>query len=106
MDRDDLIDILYNFIISTFSDYYWKSATQYSYSSTDFAIYNSYNDFCFFQEMVLYSKSDKELLLLINIKEMIETLKINVMESRYMLPSKGYSFVFDTNGSLIICDKK
>ena len=106
MDRDDLINILYNFIVDRFNQYYWKSASKYKYSSTDFAQYDSYNDFCLTQEIILYGKSYQELVFLISIKNMIEDDGINIMESRYMLPKLGYGILFNNDGKLIIYNKK
>ena len=105
MDRFDLIDNLYN-IVTRFNCYYWKSSTKYRYSSTDFAKYDSYDDFCLVQEIILYGKSYKELLYLDNLKDLINNNEIEIMTTDYMLPKLGYGIVFNNDGKLIIYDGK
>lgn len=104
MDREDLVDYLYNFINTTFNHGYWKSANKYNYSSTKFSRYDNYNNFCLFQELILNSKSHNELLLLFDIVNNINQIKI--LNTNNMRPSKAYGIVFDTDGSLIIHTKK
>ena len=104
MNRYDLIDYLYNFITTTFNYGYWKSASKYNYSSTKFAQYNNYNDFCLVQEMVLNEKSNQELVFLVGIVNNIN--KIKFMNTNNMRPSEAYVIVFETDGSLVIHNEK
>ena len=103
---EDLVDILYNFIVERFTKYYWKSANKYNYSTTNIAYFKSYNDFLLTQEITLYNKTYDELILLIEIKKTIESNKLSIMNTKHMYPDKAYGFLFDTDGSLVIFDKK
>lgn len=106
MDRFEMIDILYTFITERFDRWHWKSASKYNYYRTKFADYNSYNDFLLCQELTLYSKTYEELLLLMNIKDMIEQNGIKVMDSDRMFPDPSHVVLFDTDGSVIISNEK
>lgn len=104
MDRFEIIDKLYNFIITRFDMYHWKDASKYNYFRNNFARYDSYNDFKLCQEIILGTKNYDELSSLIVIISMIENIKI--MDCGHMFPYFSHAILFDTDGSLIITNRR
>lgn len=104
MDRSEMIDSIYHFIMKHFDIYYWKTARKYNYFNIDFAKYNSYNDFMLCQEITLYTKSDDELVFLYTLMKLIDSNNIEVMDSNRMHPEISRCFIFDKDGNVIIAN--
>ncbi len=106
MNRSEIIDILYLFIKDHFKECYWKNASGYLYSSSQFGRHTSYNNFLLHQEITLYEKSYDELNILIGIVNMIQQNNIKIMNFNQMHPEDSYCIVFDMDGTTIITSKK
>jgi hypothetical protein len=106
MNRSEIIDLLYKFILESFPRYKWKSASKYLYSSTSFARFDTYNDFLLCQELSLYSKSLSELRFIVTLKDQIVNNNIKIMNTHNMLPHTGYGMLFDLEGEIIITNNR
>ena len=104
MNRFEMIDAIYTFILESFTECYWRDASKYNYFSTNFATYDNYNDFMLYQELILYTKTITDLVSIIHVKNMIGK-DIKVMDCEHMYPDLSHAILFDTDGSLIICNK-
>ena len=99
-------NVIFEFIKERFPKYYWKSASKYSYSTSNYAKFETYEDFLNSQTQAIRLKTPSELKNILILIDIMRGGNIKFMNCDNMFPHKSIFLIFDADGSIIIGNEK